>query len=206
MQMMTNQGPTKARILSETTRLFADQGYEATTVKDIADAVGIKAASLYAHFRGKEELFRGVFEAALASWELLVKGIFQRAEGSCSLEAGLDLILGDFASAMAGSVAYRFWARIYVFPPMILSPGDRARIAAMDRSFGERLGAFCGARVPAGFPASELELLSTSLMYFAMGILMYADFLDEQTLRRRIRRGIAFHLKAIQAPSPRSAP
>lgn len=188
--------PTKDRILKETTRLFADQGYEATTMKDIADAVGIKAASLYAHYKGKEELFRAVLDAALEVWEGLVGGIFERAEYCEGLETGLNSILGDFACTMMGSVAYRFWARIYVFPPRILSPGDRARIAAMDRSFGGRLGTFCGARIP-DCPAAELELLSSSLMYFAMGILMYAEFFDEQTLRREIGRGIAFHLKGI---------
>ncbi len=61
----------------------------------------------------------------------------------------------------------------------------------MDRSFGERLGAFCGARIP-GVPATELELLSSSLMYFAMGILMYADFLDEKKVRAEMHAASPF--------------
>lgn len=202
--MIQSAESTKDKILRETTRLFADQGYEATTMKNIADAVGIKAASLYAHYRGKEELFRAVLETALGSWESLIEGIFERAERSKSLEEGLNAILGDFACSMAGSVAYRFWARIYVFPPKILSAGDRARIASMDRSFGMRVGAYCGSRLASSVPtssvpAADLELLSTSLMYFVMGILMYAEFLDEEKVREDISRGIAFHLKAVKA-------
>lgn len=195
---MEQPEPTRDRILTETTSLFANKGYEATTMKDIADAVGIKAASLYAHYSGKEELFRSVLDSALATWGALVADIFARAESCDTLESGLNAILGDFACSMMGSVAYRFWARIYVFPPAILSPADKTRIGDMDKSFAERLGAFCAERAPSGLPSYDLELFCSSLVFFAMGILMYADFLDQETLRGEIRRGISFHLKAIR--------
>jgi AcrR family transcriptional regulator len=197
--IQNEKASTKDRILRESLRLFADRGYEATTMNEIASAVDIKAASLYAHFKGKEELFGIVLESALRSWESLVDGIFSRAESASGLEKGLNLILGDFACAMMGSIAYRFWARIYVFPPRLLSPGDRQRMIAMDRSFGERLGRFCGPRLTRAVSARDLELFSSSLGYYVMGILMYAELLDEAGARGEIRRGVAFHLKALAA-------
>jgi hypothetical protein len=100
---------------------------------------------------------------------------------------------------MMGSVAYRFWARVYVFPPKVLSPEDRQRMAAMDRSLGERLAGFCGSRVSSTAAGESLELFASSLMYFAMGILMYAELMDEAAVRAEIRRGIAFHLQALKA-------
>jgi AcrR family transcriptional regulator len=47
---------TKRRILAEAMRLFADRGFYGTSIRDIADAVGIRSASLYDHFRNKEEI------------------------------------------------------------------------------------------------------------------------------------------------------
>ena len=39
-------------------RLFRKKGFSATTMNDIADAVGIKAASLYNHFNSKQDLLK----------------------------------------------------------------------------------------------------------------------------------------------------
>ncbi len=48
--------PSKQRILDEALRLFAVNGYEATGIEQIANAVGIKKASLYSHFKSKQEI------------------------------------------------------------------------------------------------------------------------------------------------------
>jgi AcrR family transcriptional regulator len=187
---------TKKRILEESQRLFADKGFEASSMRDIALAVGIKAASLYAHYQGKEEIFRSVLDSALAEWSGLVDGIFERSALCEDLASGLDLILGDFVASMAGTTAYRFWARVYVFPPPFLSAEDRERMVAMDRSFALRLGAFCAARLPRSARA-DIETLSASLSYFAMGVIMYAELMDEAALRDEIRRGVDFQLRAM---------
>lgn len=59
------KGPTrdtKQLILDEALRLFSTQGLKATTVKEIAEGVGIKDASLYNYFSGKQEIFNAVLE------------------------------------------------------------------------------------------------------------------------------------------------
>lgn len=48
---------TKEKILNESLVLFSEKGYSAVSVADIAQAVGIKAPSLYKHFKGKQEIF-----------------------------------------------------------------------------------------------------------------------------------------------------
>ena len=53
---------TKQRILSEAVRLFDAMGYEAVTVETIAAAVGIKAPSLYKHYKSKEDIFDSVLK------------------------------------------------------------------------------------------------------------------------------------------------
>lgn len=48
---------TKQKILNEALTLFSEKGYSSVYVGDIADAVGIKAPSLYKHYKSKQELF-----------------------------------------------------------------------------------------------------------------------------------------------------
>lgn len=62
---MGKQGmTTKERIADEALTLFAAKGFRGTTVKDIADAVGIKDASLYKHFKSKKEILNTIVEEA----------------------------------------------------------------------------------------------------------------------------------------------
>ena len=49
--------PTRERICTVAAALFADRGYAGVSMRDIADGVGIKAASLYNHFDDKEQLY-----------------------------------------------------------------------------------------------------------------------------------------------------
>lgn len=51
---------TKERITEEALTLFSTKGYKGTSVKDIAEAVGIKDASLYKHFKSKQEIFDSI--------------------------------------------------------------------------------------------------------------------------------------------------
>ena len=45
---------TKQKILLESLRLFSQRGYDAVSVEQIAAAVGIKAPSLYKHYKSKQ--------------------------------------------------------------------------------------------------------------------------------------------------------
>ena len=49
---------TLRRLQEEAVRRFAEQGYHAVSVRDIAAAVGIKVGSLYSHLESKEQLLR----------------------------------------------------------------------------------------------------------------------------------------------------
>ena len=45
---------TKEKILDAALTLFAENGYDGTSVEQIAGIVGINAPSLYKHYKGKE--------------------------------------------------------------------------------------------------------------------------------------------------------
>lgn len=59
---MENKMTTKEKIVIESLRLFAVKGYDGVSMREIAASVGIKGASIYNHFKGKEDIFLAIFE------------------------------------------------------------------------------------------------------------------------------------------------
>ncbi len=53
---------TKQRILDEALTLFAEKGYANVYVGQIAEAVGIKAPSLYKHYKSKQDIFNAILD------------------------------------------------------------------------------------------------------------------------------------------------
>jgi len=60
---------TKQVILDEALELFSTKGYDGVTVADLADAVGIKAASLYKHYKSKQEIFDSILVTAAEKYK-----------------------------------------------------------------------------------------------------------------------------------------
>ena len=66
---ITDQTPSTAdRILDAAEDLFAEKGYSATSLGEVADRVGIRSPSLYNHFKNKESLYRAVLERLLTDF------------------------------------------------------------------------------------------------------------------------------------------
>lgn len=59
---------TKKKIIEEALILFSEKGYSDVYVNDIAKAVGIKAPSLYKHFKNKQEIFNAILEELKESY------------------------------------------------------------------------------------------------------------------------------------------
>ena len=53
--------PTRGKILDVAMHLFAERGFADLSVREIASAVGIKASSLYKHYRSKEDILDHIF-------------------------------------------------------------------------------------------------------------------------------------------------
>jgi AcrR family transcriptional regulator len=58
--------PTSTLIITSALGLFSKMGYEATSMREIAAAVGVKPPSLYNHYHSKEEILWEIVQGALA--------------------------------------------------------------------------------------------------------------------------------------------
>ena len=86
--------------LERAMKLFWTRGYEATSIADLTDALGIGVKSLYAAFGSKDELYAEALRTYSATYEHLVFGRFH--EAVTARDAALAYLL-DSAAAMTGS-------------------------------------------------------------------------------------------------------
>ncbi len=63
--MRTRQLPGRTGVLDAAADLFLERGYAGTTVRDIADAAGMKAGSIYYHFDSKDEILTAILDAGM---------------------------------------------------------------------------------------------------------------------------------------------
>jgi AcrR family transcriptional regulator len=83
---------TRAAILTEARHCFAEQGFDGTSLNDIAAGVGLRKPSLLHHFASKEAIYREVFETSLSDWieRIEVAGNAQGKEPWEQMEFVLD--------------------------------------------------------------------------------------------------------------------
>jgi len=88
--------------LDKATRLFWAKGYEATSIADLTEAMGIGSPSLYAAFGSKEALYTEALHHYAATNSHLVWGNFFAAD---TARAAVLALLMDSAAALTGCVA-----------------------------------------------------------------------------------------------------
>ncbi|MBN6151578.1 TetR/AcrR family transcriptional regulator [Xanthomonas sp. AmX2] len=88
--------------LAQATRLFWTKGYEATSIADLTQAMGIGSPSLYAAFGSKEALYAEALDHYRRNYEALVWAKFLAA--GTTREAVMSLLL-DSAAALTGAIA-----------------------------------------------------------------------------------------------------
>ena len=65
---MAVKGSTKQKILEAALELFSVQGYKATSISQLAEAVGIRKASLYSHFENKQAILDALIQTTLEQY------------------------------------------------------------------------------------------------------------------------------------------
>jgi len=152
---------SRVLILDAAARLFRDQGYVATTLRQIAEAANMKAGSIYYHFNSKEEILDEVLNQGL---RLIFDAVKQAvsdagADASCArqLEAAitthLQMLLekSDYTSADI---------RIYNQLPT----GLRARHRRLRREYGEYWDRLLQGGQAAGEIRTDIEIVPLRML------------------------------------------
>jgi len=97
---------TRATILRTAMRRFVEQGYDRTSLREIAEEVGVTKAALYYHFRTKDDLVRAAMEDFTAELDALVDEVENLPAGPGRSTAFVDGLLALLQSD--GAYALRF--------------------------------------------------------------------------------------------------
>ncbi|GGR77373.1 TetR/AcrR family transcriptional regulator [Streptomyces nojiriensis] len=99
------RGDTRQRIQDVALELFAEQGYEKTSLREIAERLEVTKAALYYHFKTKEDIIISLFEDLTRPIDELITW----AEGQPRTLETKREVLRRYSEAMAGgAVLYRF--------------------------------------------------------------------------------------------------
>ena len=168
-----SQETTKQRILSEAVKLFAKEGYEAVRVEQIAQAVGIKAPSLYKHYQSKRDIFDSILR--------FMEQRDREQAASCSLPEGTAEAMPEAyeRSSVEDLIAFsrqqfRYWTEdpfAAAFRKMLTV--EQYRSEEMGRLYQQYLGSG-----PLNYTADLLGSRAEALAFYGPMYLLYSVYDD----------------------------
>jgi AcrR family transcriptional regulator len=102
------RGDTRARIQHVALELFAEQGYERTSLREIAERLGVTKAALYYHFKSKEDIVRSFTEDYFARLDALIAWGSEQPPGP---ETARELLDRYISIVMESGEVFRFLER-----------------------------------------------------------------------------------------------
>src|ERR1700722_16387235 len=101
----TPRTDTRSRVQEVALELFAEQGYEKTSLREIAERLGVTKAALYYHFKSKEDIVHSFTDDYFADFERLVAWAKDQPRTEATRREVLDRYVGI---ALVGQKAFRF--------------------------------------------------------------------------------------------------
>lgn len=184
---------TREKLKKVAFALFADYGYDATSMEKIASGVGIKKSSLYAFIASKEALFWEIYEELESSYSHRMEKLLAESENTPPPERLYYLFkqyLGSLqvSSGQEAAQARAFWNRVMFFPPATLKEKLLARALSHEMRLGAKYREIISEGMRQGLireaPPEEILLSYYSLrqgLYALMSVFM-ADMTEEQKL------------------------
>ena len=74
IEKATKADISRERVLAAAAKIFSERGYAGTTMRAVAQEVGLQAGSLYYHYRSKEELIEAVLDLGINGVSETVRG------------------------------------------------------------------------------------------------------------------------------------
>lgn len=118
-------------IFNTAAKVFVQNGYHKTTVKDIVDKAGVSVGTFYLYFENKEDIFEKIFDAVTAIHSTVSNQVLQLGKYS---------VVECFCRAITASLwtfeRYKELTRIMIIEAVGLNPRlEEKRIAAMNQSY-----------------------------------------------------------------------
>lgn len=152
--------PRAAEILRESAKLFAANGYDGTSVQDIASAVGIKKASIYHFFVDKAEIHRTIVLASITRLTALVQ---EKLHGLTTASDKVEAFARAHAQHISESAPFYFTAALGY--KEITDPDAKAKVQRMRDGYEETLRAIIREGIETGeFRELDVKLAARAII------------------------------------------
>lgn len=108
---------TAKKIQDTALKYFAEKGYDATTLADIAGEIGIKKPSIYAHYASKMDLFLVIVEAAKNDYHECWQQVINQTAHLPADQHLYELFYAVSQHFVSDKIKMAFWVRLWMFPP-----------------------------------------------------------------------------------------
>jgi AcrR family transcriptional regulator len=159
------QAQTRANLIRAASRVFAQRGYSAATVEEIAEYAGYSHGAVYSNFASKEELFLAVFERYMNLRIEEVAQASEDAEGSFAqrAQAAADQWMRRFGEDRETFLLHLEFM-IHAARDPVLSRKLGQRMAALRRDIERRIAQRAAERsTPLPFSPAQLALVVRAL-------------------------------------------
>ena len=181
-QVTAKAEETRERIVDAALKLFRDQGFDQTTMRDIAAEADVATGAAYYYFRSKEELVMAFYVRTVEEGRTLLPPAMARSNDlGKRLRAIIDFKLGQFAEHRRLLIGL---ARIGIDPDHPLSPFGNETRSIREEGIAEFEAALHGSnvRVPKDLQADLPRLL----WLYQMGVILFWIF-DNSPKQARTR-------------------
>lgn len=164
MQRSMLAGLSRAAVIDTACELFAERGYRGTSMKDLAEALGVRASSLYNHVTSKQDMLFAIMDKAmdraLNAQEEALTGV---PEVSAQLRAATESLVLDFLRNPAEVTVCNTEVRS-------LDPANRDAIVAKRDRYADRVRAIIAAGCRAGrFRTENPQLAAFAVLEMGNG-------------------------------------
>jgi AcrR family transcriptional regulator len=141
-------------------RLFAQQGYHGTSIGDLAAALGVQKASLYAHIASKEDLLHELAREGAAAFHAALDALDERRPALERIRLALRAHLGVVAEQLdVATVFVREWRH--------LEGAHREEFVAARRRYEERIAALFREAREHGELRADLDERAATLLFLS---------------------------------------
>ncbi|WP_276661751.1 TetR/AcrR family transcriptional regulator [Syntrophomonas wolfei] len=171
---------TKEKIKQAALAAFAQKGYEGATMQEIAEAVGINKASIYNHYKGKEDLFLAVYQDVARKYEKLLKRMIRDSENMEIRDKLLHMFKEYILFYYKDLHISLFWTQCLVFAPPELRENLYVDIVKREEPFEKKMLEILGEGMQQGIIRRDIPT-KMLLSYRAMrdGLLLWMRIVPE---------------------------
>ena len=189
---------TKQEILEHALSLFMTKGYEGASMSDLAAATGIKKASLYAHYSGKEEIFSAVFTGVVEEYRETIQSLTLKREDESALTR-LERMFRAFLRYCHNNPRMYFWDRYFYFSPEFI----QARMEQETKETQDEFQQAIQSAISDGIARREirpqpLESAALAYYYLMIGLSKSVKLFDREELEREISLAWAGLARGLQ--------